>query len=450
MTRVIANVVSGAGRWRAACGWLLGAGLLAGCGPEGLPNVLLITLDTTRADRLSCYGHARETSPHLDRLARESLRYEHAYAVSSWTLPSHASLFTGKFPTSHGAAYDPEGPLILSQGIKGPAGWDRFRARSLAVDERTLAGRLGAHGYDTAAVVAGPWLRRVFGLDRGFEHYDDSEITSVNGRSADRVTQAAIEWLDEGRDADRPFFLFLNYFDPHGPYNPPRGHRRTFMEVGQSDVNLTREQKRDLLYDAEIHFMDAELGRLLDNMRRKDLFDDTWIIVTADHGELMGEGGAWGHGETLSEAELRIPLLVKAAGGGRVGVETRPVQLPDVFSLIAEATNLAGAAEGVIDPEAGHPIVAEVGPVGRPAWRALIGDRWKFVSSSEGARHLFDLQDDPWEQVDRIDTESETGAQLENRMDDFFAALPRPGPASPATEVDPEEIERLRSLGYLD
>ena len=135
------------------------------------PNILLITLDTTRADRLSCYGYERDTSLWLDTLAKESVMYTKAIAPSSWTLPSHASLFTGKFTSSHGARYDPNGPLMLTDAIKGPSTWNQYRARSISTNERTLAEILKGVGYTTGAVVGSPWLKRIFGISKGFDYH---------------------------------------------------------------------------------------------------------------------------------------------------------------------------------------------------------------------------------------------------------------------------------------
>jgi len=158
--------------------------LVAACGPEPVrrPNVLLVTLDTTRPDHLGCYGHAGGTSPSLDGLAAESELYDDALSTSSWTLPAHASLFTGQVPTRHQAYYDERGPLVLTQAIEGP--FERYRVRGLRQDAATLAQILRDHGYATGAVVAGPWMKPVFGLGRGFASYDAAGIREVNGRPA--------------------------------------------------------------------------------------------------------------------------------------------------------------------------------------------------------------------------------------------------------------------------
>jgi arylsulfatase len=190
------------------------------CWPDASPrpNILLITLDTTRADRLGTYGYGKATSPNLDALAAKSVVYTSAVSTTCWTLPAHATLMTGKLTSSHGARLDPEGPISLAQAIQGPT--ERYRARGLSPRERTLALVLGEEGYATAAVVASPWLKRIMGLDLGFASYDDDEIDQLGGRRATSVTASALRWL-RSRPEHEPFFLFLNYFDPHGPYDPP-------------------------------------------------------------------------------------------------------------------------------------------------------------------------------------------------------------------------------------
>ncbi|MEN8184047.1 MAG: sulfatase, partial [Myxococcota bacterium] len=274
--------------------------LVGGCGseaPRERPNVLLITLDTTRRDRLGLYGYERPTSPHLDELASHATVFENAYSTSSWTLPAHASLFTGRYPTSHGMRHDPEGSLILADAIDAPEG---IRARSLDAEARTLAEILGDAGYQTGAVVAGPWLIGSFGLARGFEHYDDKGVAA--GRRAADVTTSALRWLD---DVPEPFLLFLNYFDPHLPYAPPPAYRRSFLPSDVS-VNLRSSAQAPSLYDAEILYMDEQLGKLFRSLRERGLYDRTLIVVTADHGELLGDRGEWGHERYLWEPLLRV------------------------------------------------------------------------------------------------------------------------------------------------
>ncbi len=243
-----------------------------------LPNIVLITLDTTRRDRLGLYGYPLPTSPNLDRLAKDALVYTQAYSTSSWTMPAHASLFTGKFPSSHGAQYDRNGPLILTDGIAGPESWDGFRARGIAVNEITLALLLQEKGYDTGAIVAGPWLKKIFGLDKGFTHFDDNEIDTVNGRTAGLVTDAAVAWIEQSinrsahQDKGMPFFLFLNYYDPHDPYASPRNIVPLFLPkdyvLDKTNPLPINHIELNAYYDAEIHYMDHYLGQLFSFLKR--------------------------------------------------------------------------------------------------------------------------------------------------------------------------------------
>ena len=439
---------------------VLAALLAAACGAEegsapARPNVLIITLDTTRADHLGCYGYERETSPNLDRLAAESTLYTHVISTSSWTLPSHAALFTGKFTASHGARYDPTGPLKLTSGIEGPADWDHYRARGLSTGEVTLAGVLGEAGWRTGAVVAGPWMKRVFGLDVGFEHYDDEQVHSVTGRLASEVTDAALSWLSQ--PDERPFFLFLNYYDPHSPFQAPAPYTFEFVPPQRHTQRGLANSKNWLdLYDAEILYTDEHVGRLLDELRRTQRFDNTLIVVTSDHGELFGEQGHWGHGEFLTQQELSVPMFIKQPGGStQPARDDRPMQQVDVMPLVLERLGLPipagvqGAARG-----GEHPLISEVYPLPMFAktgdWRVLVEGSLKYVWSSQGNHALYDLAVDPLELDNLASERSEVMQAMGARLDDYLASLPAPGEAGPEREVGTELSETLGSLGYMD
>ena len=419
------------------------------------PNVLIITLDTTRADHLGCYGYERETSPNLDRLAAESTLYTHVVSTSSWTLPSHASLFTGKFTTSHGARYDPEGPLKLTSGIEGPEDWDHYRARGLATGEVTLAGVLSDAGWRTGAVVAGPWMKQVFGLGAGFEHYDDEQVHSVTGRLASEVTDAALSWLS--RPDERPFFLFLNYYDPHSPFQAPPPYTFKFMPPQRhTQRGLANSKNWVDLYDAEILYTDEHVGRLLDELRRTGDFEGTLIVVTADHGELFGEQGHWGHGEFLTQQELGVPMFIKQPGGGaQPARDDRPIQQVDVMPLVLERLGLPVPAGVQGSAEGGeHPLISEVYPLPMFAetgdWRVLVEGSLKYVWSSQGNHALYDLATDPLELDNLAPARSEVVQAMDEQLDAYLAALPAPGESGPELEVDPEVSAALHNLGYMD
>ena len=415
-------------------GTALALGLCRYRGRLERPNVVLVTLDTTRRDRLGCYGYSRPTSPHLDAFAERSVVFERAVAASSWTLPSHASIFTGMFPSSHGADYDPEGPLRLTQAIEGPEEWAGYRASGLSPSETTLALLLREQGYQTGAVVGGPWMKRIFGLDRGFETYDDEDIGDVNGRLASEVSTAALEFLET---TESPFFLFLNYFDPHGPYEAPAPFGGSFLGEEPSDR-----------YDEEILYMDHHFGRLLDGMKRNGIFDGSMILVTADHGELLGEHGKMGHGASLFEEEIHVPFLVKYPGDEVAPARSgEPVHHVDVLPLVLERLGLSPSGRSR------QPLLAEVKPLAfmspEGSWRALYLGRHKLLWNSLGNHALYDLAEDPGERNDlsRIDPPRTTEAI--RLLDKVLSSLPPPGEPGPPTSLDEETLKALRNLGYV-
>ncbi|MGH9322566.1 MAG: sulfatase [Vicinamibacteria bacterium] len=406
--------------------------------PLEKPNVVIITLDTTRRDRLGFHGYVRETSPSLDDLAAQSLVFDRAIAASSWTLPSHASIFTGKFPASHGARYDTEGPLRLTQAISGPEEWSHYRASGLSPEETTLAELLEGSGYRTGAIVGGPWMKRVFGLDPGFQMYDDDAISDVNGRLASEVTTTALRFLEEGGEA--PFFLFLNYFDPHGPYEAPSPFGGSFgSEIADR-------------YDEEVLYMDHHVGRFLEGMKRLGLFENSLIVVTADHGELLGEHGKMGHGATLFEEEIRVPFLVKYPRDEVApGRSDSPVHHVDVLPMVLERVGIPAprGAQGGVPPKSRHPLLAEVVTLEGELSRAFYFGSHKLLWNPLGGHALFDLASDPGEDRDLSETEVERLESAVDLLEKYVASLPSPGESGPETTLDEETLKALRSLGYV-
>jgi arylsulfatase A-like enzyme len=418
-----------------------------------LPNILLITLDTTRADHLSCYGYARKTTPRIDELAGESMLHTRCISTSSWTLPAHASLLTGRFPTSHGAKYDPNGPVALT-GIL-PGEWAGYRVNALSREVESLATILKRVGYATGAVVGGPWLKKAFGLDQGFDTYDDDEITDVNGRPAELINRRAEPWVD--KTADRAFLLFLNYFDPHDPYQPPKEFRFRFLDRSKL-VNGAKATPYELMafYDAEIYYADHFVGKLIDHLKDVGLYDDTWIIITADHGELFGEHGMRGHGLTLWEEELHVPLIMKyPKRWARQGRSSEPIQLIDIMPMILDRLGFSMPAgmQGIVSGRGAHPIFAEVNPLAAISalgdYRAFYQDNLKYIWNSRGHHTLFDLRADPREEKNLYASELDKAMALRTAMDELLAGLPRPGQAAPVTSVDQRTLDALRGLGYI-
>lgn len=414
---------------------LLAATLLAGssCRPFRRPyNVLLITMDTTRADRLSAYGASPHLAPALDRLARDSVIFERAYTTAPLTTPAHASLFTGRMPFEHGVRLNGEHRLPQS--------------------EITLAEILRDNGYETAAFIGAFVLDSQFGLDQGFDHYDDDiEAHIVVGknrllreRSAAEVSRRAREWiLRRGR---RPWFCWVHYFDPHYPY--------------QSWSTVFGARFQDHPYDAEIAYMDLHIGRLLDALREHGKLANTLIVVVADHGESLGEHDEMQHGLTLYESAVRVPLLIALPRGRHAGRRVvAPVSLADIAPTILDLLNIRTTwrASGRsfrtwLTHDRNHswdrPCYIESHmPYSEYGWAplaALVQGPWKYIRAPRP--ELYDVARDPAESHNRIETDSDLATTLNNRL----LALAQPGAArvSAGSQLSAEDRRALLSLGY--
>ncbi len=411
---------------------VLAIGLLATSGalrptaaPAAPPSLLLLTLDTTRADALGCYGAARPT-PALDALAARGVRFARALTASPLTLPAHASLLTGLDPPAHG---------VHDNGVA-----------VLPADLPTLATALQGRGYATAAFVSSRVLDRRFGLGRGFAVYDDRMAAEQIGeygypeRDARQVTAAALGWLGR-RPAGKPVFLWVHFYDPHAPYEAP--------EPPAAAAGGGRSA-----YDAEVAFMDREIGRLLAALPR----GERWLVAAAgDHGEGLGEHGERGHGLFLYRAGLEVPLLVAGPGvpGGRVVGETVAARrlAPTLLRLLGApaprgggwGTPLPGFGSAGSRPEA---VYSETYlPATAYGWSpltALSDARWRLIAAPRP--ELYDFVADPAERRNRI-SENRQDAR---RLRDELAARARTGRRqAPRAAEDGELAAALRSLGYL-
>lgn len=430
------------------------------------PALVVVTMDTTRVDHLSCYGYERETTPNLDAFATRAVRFDRAWSTSSWTLPAHASLFTGRYPSRHGADYDARGSAVLSDVIGIPIA--RFvRAGKLAEGNVTLAEILAGLSYHTGAFVGGPWLHRNFGLLQGFARKDDA-VTTFGGRPAKEITAAALGWLQDLAPGE-PYFLFANYFDPHAPYEPvgrypdfPRATEPLHYDYdalmrGTAHLDdATRAILRDR-YDAEIRDMDRELGGLLRAVLSRPGGDRTLVIVTADHGEALGEEDRLGHGFWLTEEQTRIPLLIRYPGDRAGGTRSaQPIQLVDLMSLAARELDFTppAEAEGL---ELGLRTAAFLEVHREPATALRFGKAWdrdlravvrwpdKLVRTDEGRETLVRLSPDTLHEEPLHDAGS--APELRHLLDVHVSAGPK-APFLPS-EADPDTVEALRALGYI-
>jgi choline-sulfatase len=372
------------------------------------PHVLLITIDTLRADRLGCYGRQAAETPAIDGLAREGLRFEQAYTPVPLTLPAHATLLTGLSPAAHG---------LLDNGMV---------ARELGAP--TLAERLGAAGYDTAAFVAAHVLNRMFGLDRGFALYDDGPPGQDDGEGffhgvadARGRVDAALAWLRRPRD--RPFFLWVHLFDVHAPHVAPAGFAERFAEA----------------YDGEVAYVDTQVARLLRALDTLGVARDTLVVLTADH-----------------DATLHVPLVLRLPDRlPRGATSARPVGLADVAPTVLQ---LAGLAP---NPRVQGAALTDEGPADRPLWaaseyparqygwaplRALRSDGVKYIDAPRP--ELYDLRRDPGELRNLASERPQQAAQWRARLLEVEGALGAPATGAVPAEPDAETRERLAALGY--
>ena len=406
------------------------------------PDVLVIVLDAVRADHLSAYGYGRLTTPVIDRLAADGVLYRRAISAGTWTVPGHASLLTGRLPSSHGS-YRAAGEMNA--------------ATALDSSVATVAERLAAAGYDTAAFLANhAYLDPAFGLSRGFRVYETDNLYP-----AATLIRRVTAWLDH--EARRPAFLFLNVLDAHEPYAAPPPYDRLFPGRLDHVGNVNREYLRtgqlpapEVLahcvsqYDGELRYMDDQLGRLLAEFQRLGRLDSALVVLTADHGELFGEHGVLGHGTLPWDALVHVPLIVKYPHASRRGIEERPVSLVDVAPTILRVLGLPPLpdAQGAPLWERSGPVIAEeLGPTEDGA-RAVYDDSGHVLFARGGGEQpaLYDLGSDPGEE--RPLPVDGTGVQLETELRGLLADMPR-APRGPVPTRTPKLQERLRALGYV-
>lgn len=490
---------------------VLGAALVGGCsGPDVVPvplrHVLLVSLDTARADQIGAYGNERARTPHLDELCARGIRFESATSAAPTTLAAHTSLMTGSWPHTHGVARN--GFVVHEDNVM-------------------LAEILRSAGFHTAGVLGSFALESRFRFDQGFDHYDEHFDVLVgaagadqNQRRGDRVTRAALEHVDRVMHEVQRLFLFVHYFDTHAPYAPPEPFAAPFLQPGASPTSDMREVEaavraqqqavtgqafghaaaintglrgplralvgnvpgrpgpEDLhlanLYAGEMSFMDKALGDLLDGLSERGILDETLVIVVADHGETFWEhADLWNHGLAVYQTTVDVPLLFCFPDGRRAGQRVRtPVSTIDVLPTLCdllglelparcEGMSLVPALEGAamkrgpVFSEATQPWAAE-----RPGLWANAGKarcvrrgRWKYVLSAYNqVEELFDLDQDPGERVNLLQgspseqilaTRSGLRDEL-RRWQEGRAPLPSRFDSSQMQET----LQRLKAMGY--
>ena len=417
---------------------LFAAGGITGCKNKGTAsthsaglhgyNILFITLDTTRADRVGCYGHSQARTPVLDKLAADGVRFARAYSQVPLTAPAHASIMTGVYPPEHG---------VRMNGI-----------HRLGDDFETLAERFAEAGYKCGAFVSAFVLDSRFGLNQGFDVYGDK--LDMNNRAyfdplhqerkGNRVCGEALQWLE--RLGDDPFFCWVHFFDPHYPYEAPEPYRTQNSNP----------------YDAEMAFMDAQIGRLLGFLDRSGKRSKTLIVAVGDHGEGLGEHNEDTHATFLYQTTMHVPMIFNLPG--RVGkslVVPEPVRLVDLYptlmDLMAWDTPGLVSGESLIGALRGEKLSPRISygeseyayyDFGWSPLRSLTTNRWKYIRSSEP--ELFDLQADPNEMKNLAASSPDRRGEMESLLASIEADMILGQAAK--IELDPDEIQALRALGY--
>lgn len=462
------------------------------------PNILLIIMDTVRADHLSCYGYPLPTTPHLDRLAEEGVLFTNAISTGGWTIPTHASLFTGTFPCFHGAR---DGHPILDESIP------------------TLAETLRNYGYQTAGFTNIGWLTENTGLTRGFDTfmpvyrlYQGRSIpvlirrilsklrwmlTGQKLKGATATNRCVKNWLTH-RKPDRPFFIFVNYSEAHVPYRPPRSFARRFLKpygfslsnaqgVNQDPLKhitgTVSMDERDFdmlraLYDAEIAYLDTKLGELFRYLDQQNLLDQTLIIVSADHGENLGDHGLMGHKWCLYDTLLRVPLIIRCPScfPPATTIDDQ-VQLVDIFPTLLDSLGIQ--EKGIRDHLQGFSLLPDkvakrprkfaVAERAGRSWertfrrypgfdytqferdlKAIRTTRFKYIWSSDGKHELYDIATDPAESQNLVDSFPQEAQRLRDILFDFINS----NSAQETTTEQDIEMDRyleqhLRGLGYI-
>jgi len=417
--------------------------LLSGCrqSKPRRPNILIITVDTLRADRLGCYGYPADLTPNVDALAKESIVFERAIAQVPLTWPSHAAIFTGTYPFHNGV--------------------QDFTGQPLGRSFRTLAESLKANGYTTSAIVSSFVLDRSWGLARGFDSYDDAfageqflhkDLGLVERRAEESVNHT-ISWLET--HPNEPFFLWLHLYDPHSPYDPPEPFRSRFVKQP---------------YEGEIAYADSQLGRLWAWLKQApgNLYDDTLIVFLSDHGESLGEHGETEHGFFVYDSTVRVPLIVKPPRAAklaaqRVAVAVESIQVgPTVLEMVGvedpiqkqfQAGSLLSLMNGKPHGPARPTYSESFYPANSFGWsplRSVQTARYQYIEAPKP--ELYNLENDPTEKDNVIGKNGSVSERMRAELNQLLAHYPAPTTspdAGNASALGTDVLEKLRSLGYV-
>lgn len=448
------------------------------------PNVLLVIMDSLRRDHLSCYGYKRHTSPHIDLIASQGTVYENAISPSSWTLPVHASLFTGMYPSKHGA--DDEHQFLKPV-------------------YRTLAEILNELGYDTLGFSWTPYVSRSVGLDRGFKSFYEMFRSRINhikrvlihrDSGAEQTITLLGSWLKRNYKSEKPFFAFINFSETHHTYWAPEPYRYMYLngrsgifkkimdinkqpdKVFGENIELDDEGIEILkaLYDGEISYLDFKLNKLFTILKEIKKFDDTVIILTSDHGDNFGDHGFLSHRYNLYDSLIRIPLIIRFPGVFRQGEHNKKlVQLTDILPTLLDILEVEGDTSELWNEIQGLSLLRSecrkyaISELSRPDFKYLVKkypgfdpspfDRrlkalrtedYKYIWSSDGKHELYNLSSDPGETINLISRNNEKAKEMEHLMNEWLNSLKETEKKDYRPEDRDEKVrKRLKELGYL-
>ena len=466
------------------------------------PNVILISIDTLRADHLSCYGYHRNTTPHIDKIAAEGTIFRRNYSTGVWTPPGHASMLTGLYVSEHGVY----GENRLNRNIP------------------TIADTLKVHEYQTAGFVNNSQVGELVGFEKGHDEFVEvwkgvksksftdrvlkgiarkiRKKTGHEDMGAQKTNRMFNHWVGNKIDKDKPFYAFLHYIEPHNPLNPPRPFKNRFFDHSSHNIDVMKVNKvaynplicfvEDIqpneyeihslksLYDGEIAYIDHRIGEIISALKRNHYYDDTMIIITSDHGEHFGEHGLWSHTASLYNEVLHIPLIIKFPKGiDHIQEVQACTQLVDIFPTIMEVTgvsekeqiNTSGSSlvyranmsdiyhkyifaewEGripyFIQGKIGsNDSSREINRITNKLWMIADGN-YKYISASDGSEELYDLNVDRKEQNNLIYRSRDVAAALKMKLNEFknetFSDV-----IEERNEVDEETRKNLERLGYM-
>ena len=433
-------------------------------------NVILIVIDALRADHLGCYGYEKKTSPHLDAFAREGVLFKNCYSQSSWTKPSVSTILTSLYPDRHGTT---------------------LHAHALPGELVTIAEILRDQGYLTSGFVANPNLKKIFNFNQGFDFYDDYLMRDklyygvlrelrrkppyllkifknhfdTHVRDNARLLNARIfPWLEKYKNEN--FFMYIHYMDPHSPFIPPPPYNEMFPYVKGDKASRTVS-----LYDGEIRFVDEQINILIAELKSLKIYDKSLIVITSDHGQAFGEHGNYGHGETIYQDQLKVPLIVKCPGetcGPRIidatvrsidilptvlnvlGIVTdAPLEGVSLFPLMKNEKN-ANSSENIYIEENSDNVYVLDGIIRNNEWKYIVTEKSRLRDiAKEGGEELYHLTEDPYELNNMAGQESDMLKIMRGSLDSFKNRLHTPAAKPGSVKMDPETVRQLRALGYL-